>query len=50
MRWDESCGVGRILAFGKEASGVRRIEESWCACFAVVSEVLGNTSFRQCTQ
>ena len=32
MRWDESCRVARIVGFGREASGVRRIQESWYAC------------------
>ena len=46
MRWDESCRVARTVG-GREASGVRRIQES---CLAVVSEVLGYTQFRQCAQ
>lgn len=37
----KSCTVGGILVFRRGASGVGRIQESWYACFAVVSEVLG---------
>ena len=50
MRWDESFRVEKILAFGREASDLRRPKESWYACLAVVSEVLENTRFRQCAQ
>ena len=32
MRWDESCRVARIVGFGREASGMRRIQEFSCAC------------------